>query len=386
MMEVEYDLAKTVLYDSPNSLERFFGLLPVEDLAHVQSPPSTPTPCGHARKLGERLGLPWLFLKHEAALPTGTTKDRMAYVSLAFLHECGVRVFCTSSTGNSSTSYAHAIAHYPDMRMYVFTAEDFQGRVDYGATDRVTSFLLRNATFVDAFDCAATFAGRHQLVSERGFFNPGRREGLKLAFLEAAEQVPRPIDWYVQAVSSAMGVHGTYKGAKELLGMRRISRLPRLLCVQQAGCSPMVTAYKSGSEVIRPEHIVHHPTGIAQAILRGDPSRVYPYVRQIVIESQGDFTAVTEAEIREARRLVEELEGLSLCFSAAAAVAGLARSAQAGTVSREETVMVNLTGSDRPPSQSSAPVHWLRASPTGWIPEDAQDSVGQALWNGTPAS
>ncbi len=36
-----------------------------------------------------------------------------------------------------------------------------------------------------------------------------RREGLKLAFLEAAEQVPGPIDWYVQAISSGMGVYGT---------------------------------------------------------------------------------------------------------------------------------------------------------------------------------
>jgi threonine synthase len=94
--------------------------------------------------------------------------------------------------------------------------------------------------------------------------------------MEATDQIPAPIDWYVQAVSSAMGVYGTYKGAKELLALGHISRLPRLLCVQQETCCPMVRAWQAGSETIRPQDIVHKPEGIAKAILRGDPSRAYP--------------------------------------------------------------------------------------------------------------
>src|SRR5262249_43668295 len=155
---------------------------------------------------------------------------RMALVSLPYLWEQGVRAFCASSTGNSSTAYARAIKAHPDMRLYLFTAESFIPRVQHADHEQVVHFGLRDATFVDAFDGAAAYAGAHGLVSERGFFNIGRREGLKLAFLEACEQVPGPIDWYVQAVSSAMGVYGTYKGAKELRGLGRIDRLPRLLC------------------------------------------------------------------------------------------------------------------------------------------------------------
>ena len=73
---------------------------------------------------------------------------------------------------------------------------------------------MRGASFVEAADYAVAYARQHKLVSESGFFNPARREGLKLAFLEACDQVPEPIDWYVQAVSSAMGVYGAFKGAK----------------------------------------------------------------------------------------------------------------------------------------------------------------------------
>jgi threonine synthase len=384
MIEVEYDLAHTMLLESDNPLERFIGLLPVTDARSLLPQAMAYTPCVHATRLGAALDMPALFLKDETVLPTGTTKDRMAAVSLAYLWESGVRAFCTSSTGNSSTAYARAIARYPECRMFLFTAEAFQDRVQYADGVQTVSFVLRDASFVDAFNCAAAFAQRHQLVSERGFFNPGRREGLKLAFLEATEQVPGPIDWYVQAVSSAMGVYGTYKGAKELLAMGRIGRLPSLLCVQQESCAPMARAFLDGSENVRPGDIVPRPSGIAEAILRGDPTRVYPYVRHIVIESGGTFAVVSESEIREARAMVEELEGISPCFSASAALAGVIQLVRRGKFPREDTVLVNLTGSDRPLRARRGPVHWLKAAGSGWEPEDPADEATQALWQSLP--
>jgi len=380
MVDVEYNLERANLYDSENPLERFFDLLPIEDPALLPAAPMQFTPCIHAEKLGSLFGMPHLYLKNETVLPTRTTKDRMAIVSLAFLFECGVRKFCTSSTGNSSSAFAHAISRYSDCRMFLFTAEDFWDRVQYKATDQVVHFVLRDATFVDAFRLATSFGSRHNITSERGFFNPGRREGLKLAFLEAAEQIPRPIDWYVQSVSSAMGVYGSYKGAKELLRMGRISRLPRLLCVQQETCAPMVRAFEAGSKVIRPQDIVHNPTGIAQAILRGDPTRAYLYVREIVVESGGTFIAVSEQEIREARRMVEETEGISPCFSASAALAGLKKLVHKGSFPREETVLVNLTGGDRPRTGDLPKAHWLQRNGQDWSP-DPDDHLAQTFWN-----
>jgi threonine synthase len=339
------------------------------------------TPCIHATKLGDYLGMPSLYLKDETVFPTGTTKDRMAAVVLPFLQECGIREFCTSSTGNSSTALARLVTHYPGNRIYVFSGEDFMNRVHYADGEGVVHFVLRGATFVEAFACAATFASRHNLTSERGFFNPSRREGLKLAFLEAAEQVPRPIDWYVQAISSAMGVYGAFKGARELLALGRTPRLPRLLCVQQETCAPMVRAFEEGSEVIRPEHVVEKPRGIAEAILRGNPEKVYPYVRGIVTESNGAFAAVSESEIREARSMVEEMEGLSPCFASSAALAGMIRMVRKGALPPGDTVLVNLTGRDREPARSPQRVHWLKATGDGWEPEDPNDDTTRRLWS-----
>jgi len=253
MVEVKYDLAKVRLLDSENPYVRFGDLLPIASTRHRLPQQARYTPTIHARALGSYLGMPSLYLKDETVLPTRTTKDRMAAVSLGFLWERGVRGFCTSSTGNSSTAYAHAIRAFPEMTLYLFTAEKFVARVQHAGHRQVQHFGLRDASFVDAFDYAGRYAREQGLVSERGFFNPGRREGLKMAYYEAYDQVPGPIEWYVQAISSAMGVYGTYKGAKELLALKRINRLPKLLCAQQEKCSPMVRAYKEGCETIQPK-------------------------------------------------------------------------------------------------------------------------------------
>lgn len=375
MCDIQYELSAVALEDSDDPYVRFADLLPVADRGLL--PEGAFTRTVHATELGRALGMRWLYLKDETKLPTGTTKDRMAAVALAYLRECGVEEFATSSTGNSSTAYAHALPRIPELVMYLFTASQFRHRVQ-ASGDRIVNFVLRDATFVEAFDAARDFANEHGVVSERGFFNPGRREGLKLAFLEAADQVPRPIDWYVQAVSSAMGVYGVFKGAMQLRGLERIDRLPRLLCVQQDSCAPMVSAWQDGSDRIRPQDVVARPSGIASAILRGNPTRAYPPVRELVLESGGSFVAVSEDEIRAARRLVEDCEGISPCFSAAAAVAGLAKSRRFDRLPADHTVLVNLTGRDRRRQTSVAGARWQKRSEQGWVPEEAEASSQKA--------
>ena len=363
---MDYDLKKVELHASPNPYVRFVDLLPIKTVHDRLPADARYTPTIHATRLGAHLGMPSLYLKNETVLPTCSTKDRMAAVSLAYLWECGVRAFCTSSTGNSSSAYAHAIRAYPDMRLHLFTAEAFLRRVQHADHPQVMHVGLRDASFVDAFEFAGAYAQQQGLVSERGFFNPGRREGLKLAFLEASEQVDRPLDWYVQAVSSAMGVYGNYKGARELHGLKRIDRLPRLLCVQQESCAPMVRAFSEGSATIQPHHIVPRPSGIAMAILRGNPTRAYPPIRRIVIESNGGFVSVSEAEIRETRQMVEELEGVSPCFSASTALAGLIKQVRTQAFPKKDTVLVNLTGGDRVNAHPPGHVIWMRRGPDGW--------------------
>jgi threonine synthase len=343
MVEVEYDLAHATIRESDRPLERYFDLLPILDREHLLSVGEGNTCCRHAGRLGEALGLDRVYLKIESTNPTGTTKDRMAATVLSMFHELGLREFVTCSTGNSSNALAHAIRRHPHFRMHLFMGEAFRARFRYEGPG-VEVHALDGMDFSDAFKHARDLAHARGLPFEGGFFNPARREGLKTAYFEAVDQIPGDIDWYFQASSSAMGVNGTAKGAGELLAMGRIRRIPRMVCVQQESCSPIVSAFEEGSPTIQPHHIVERPRGIAEAILRGNPSGCYPYVYRMLRDTNGVAVRVSETEILEAQQQVLELEGVACCTDAATTVAALRPLAAAGTVQRHEVALLNLTG------------------------------------------
>lgn len=366
LIEARFDLANVKLRDSDDPHQRYFDLIPVRDEGLLA--PGVRTRTVHARNLGRRFGLNQLYLKDETENRTGTTKDLMAAVALPFLYEGGVRHFCTSSTGNSSTGYAQAMGQIPEMQMELFTAEDFKDRVHYAPTPQVRHHVLKEASFVDAGDHSIAYAQANGLTAERGFFNLGRREGLKLPWLEAVEQVSRSIDWYVQGVSSAMGVHGVYKAAKEAVEIGHADKVPSLLCAQQMSCRPMVQAWDEGSETIQPHHIVKRPHGIAEAILRGNPSRVYPMIREIVIESGGTMVAVSDDEIRAAQAAVLEDEGIRICESAGTAVAAIAKLAKSNDALAGQKILVNLTGSKREGATPARIDQWWEKDGDKWVP------------------
>jgi threonine synthase len=345
LVDMQYDLPQVRLRGDANPLVRFFDLLPLRHEESICWLGEGNTPTRHAQALGRKLGLTRLYLKDETGNPTRTTKDRMASVVLSFFRENGVSEFACSSTGNSSTSLALGVARFSGFRLHVFVGRDFLHRMNFDSSERVKVYWVRDATFAEAHECAKTFArSQPGVTSERGFFNPARREGLKLAFLEAALAMPAAPHWYVQAASSGMGVYGTWRGAQQLFRMGRIARLPRLCCVQQDTCNPMVRSWRAGSPVTRPQDVLHEPTGIAEAILRGNPTATYPHLEPVVRASGGTFLEVGEAQIREAQELLHDYEGIEACPASATTIAGIRLLEQRGELHRDDVVLANITG------------------------------------------
>jgi threonine synthase len=163
--------------------------------------------------------------------------------------------------------------------------------------------------------------------------------------LEAVIDIGRVPSYYVQAVSSAMGVVGAAKGAMEAGTFGPYRGTPKLICVQQDSCAPMVRAWQAGAEEIRDHDKVAAPTGVAKAILRGDPSAEYPIVRTHVAASGGTFVSVSEREIRRAQVLLYERERIWPCEAGACALAGYIKLLRRRHVPAENgPVLVNVTG------------------------------------------
>jgi threonine synthase len=289
------------------------------------------------------IGLEDLWIKDETGQPTGSTKDRMAAVVVAVLREYGVEEFVSASTGNSSTALARAVRMAGGMRAHFFCGQQFAGRHRF-VSDEWTMLHVIDGTFVSAAEEAMAFAQERGLRWEGGFFNWARREGLKLAYLEAIEQMDREPQHVFQAVSSGMGMLGAYKGVQELRALGRLDRTPALHMVQQDTCAPMVSGWRAGCLELTGEHVVRNPTGLALAILRGDGRASYPYLRAIAAGTHGDITSVTQRDLVEARDLLLECEGVQGCFATAAVVAAAAVAAKDGAIPADRTVLLNLTG------------------------------------------
>lgn len=349
--DVLHDLSTARVRDDPNPLVRWFDLLPLADLDRAYWLGDGNTPLVRAQTLGATVGLERLYLKDETKNPSLTTKDRMASVAVSFLVQRGVQEFVVSSTGNSSTSMGLAAQLAPEITLHIFCGEDFLDRINVPESPNVHVYCT-DTDFVGAAAAGAKFARERGLPFEGGFFNPARREGLKLTYLESFDQLfPDEADVVVQAVSSGMGIYGAFKGITEYRAMGRMSRMPRIVCAQQARCSPMYRAYHEGAKAIGPEHIERKPQGLARAILRGDPSDSYPFMSRIVRSSAGTFEAVTDEEILSAQRQVRDLEGVEICLSSSVAVASTLKLARAGWIRPDEVVLVNLTGADRPAAE-----------------------------------
>ena len=347
LVDPVYDLETATIVPAERPLERYFDLLPFEHLALAVDLDEGNTPCRPAHALGERFGMRHLYLKDETPNPTRTTKDRMASCVLSFFRELGVREFVASSTGNSSTALAYGVQQVPEMQAHLFCGRAFASRNAYCDHPRVHLHVV-DGDAVQAEAAARQFAQAQGLLFEGGFFNVARREGLKLAYLEAFDQLaPAEPDVVVQAVSSGMGLYGGYRGMREYQKLGRLHKTPRFVCAQQATCAPMVHAWTEGGSSIQPHHVIPNPSGLAEAILRGDPTQTYPAMYGLVRDTLGCFVAVSPEEMQTARQLLHDLEGIDGCYASATALAAAVALRQRGWIEPDELVMVNLTGGNR---------------------------------------
>jgi len=168
-------------------IERFRSRLPVTDATPVISLGEGSTPLVRAPRLSERHRAE-VWLKWEAANPTGSYKDRGMTVAVSKAVEEGAEAVVVASTGNTASAAA-AYAAKAGIRALVLqpagavaSGKVAQSRM-YGAT-----ILEVRGTFDEALAAARVLAerGTHALVNS---VNPYRREGQKTAVFEIVEEL-----------------------------------------------------------------------------------------------------------------------------------------------------------------------------------------------------
>ncbi len=109
---------------------------------------------------------------------------------------------------------------------------------------------------------------------------------------------------------------------------------------QAAGCGPIASAFADGADVVTP---VERPDTIVRSLAIGSPADG-PYALKLARTSGGSIHGVSDAETVDAIRLLARTEGILTETAGGVTLAALRRAIAAGTVGRDDEVVLVITG------------------------------------------
>jgi threonine synthase len=349
LLEARYDLARfgrevdrDALARRPSDVWRWTELLPVLDPTRIVTLGEGGTPFLRSERLARTCGVRELWLKSDAANPTGSLKDRSITVSATKAVEFGYGVLACDSTGNKASSTA-AYAARAGLQSVVFCPKDtprpkMAQAVFFGAR------LIR----VDSHYSQINAMYRKLIASGRvkwydcGTDNPFRYEGKKTYAYEIAQDLGwRAPDRVLHPAAGGMSLVKTWKGFNELRTLGWVDRLPKMTVVQAARCAPIVLSWKQGLPRVA---AIEKQSTAASALAAADPGLLGDRALHAVRGSGGSGIAVDEPEILDAVRLLGQ-DGLMIEPSGAVTVAAVRRGVREGSIDPGESVVCVLTGS-----------------------------------------
>ena len=163
---------------------------------------------------------------------------------------------------------------------------------------------------------------------------PYYAEGSKTLAFEIAEQLGwQAPDHVVVPIASGSQLTKVHKGFQELHKVGLLDEEPavRISGAQALGCSPVATAFKEGTDVVRPVK----PDTIAKSLAIGNPADG-PYAVEAVRSTGGAIEAVSDGEVVDGIRLLARTEGVFAETAGGVTIATLKRLAEIGVIHRDE--------------------------------------------------
>jgi len=320
---------------------RWFDFFPVANRSSIVSLGEGGTPLIHAGRLGEKLGLPNLYLKNDTVLPTGSLKDRSNSVGISVAKELGFSTATVISTGNAAASVAAYSAAAGLKSIVMVPSGTAQSKIiqarAYGATVIVVDGDF-DGEVAKLYKSAVQEFGWYDCLSS----NPYRDEGKKSYAYEMVDQLDGQIpDWVIHPTAGGTGIYAMWKGYQEFLSLGWIDRAPRLVAAQSEAAAPIVSAFERKLADVEP--VIARET-VAESIQVGNPVSLGWRALVALRESDGTAVALSDDEILEAQALTGSLAGIFAEPAAATSVAAAKKLRDANVIKSGDVVVCNLTG------------------------------------------
>jgi len=299
------------------------------------------TPLLRSHRLAERLGLERLYVKDEAANPTGSFKARGLSAAVTRAVRAGATRFTLPTAGNAGVAAAaYGARAGATVRVYApnTTPAPLLGQIAaYGA-----ELITIDGHIGDCGKLSRAYAAESRAFDLSTLREPYRIEGKKTLGLEIAEE----LGWRMPGViiypaGGGTGLIGMWKVFGELIAAGWVQGpAPRLFAVQASGCAPVVTAFEKGADQTEPWK---DPWTVASGLRVPGPLGGALMLRALR-ETQGGAVAVSDVELTAGAGLLSALEGVDACPEGGAAVAAVQHLVARGRIARDEEVVLFNTG------------------------------------------
>lgn len=343
-LEVEYDFEKVKenisrekIEKGPKTIWRYKELLPAGK--KIVDLNAGFTPLHRADNLAEKLGLKELYVKNDSVNPTFSFKDRVVAVSVSQALEFGFDTLACASTGNLASSVA-AHAAKGNLNCYIFVPADLNVAKMTQTLAYAPNLISVEGNYDDVNRLCTEIAGYYNWAFVNINLRPYYSEGSKTLGYEVIEQLGwEAPDRAVVPVGSGSLLTKIWKGYNEFLELGLIDEVnTRITASQATGCSPIVTAFRSGSE-IKPVK----PKTIEKSLAIGNPADGY-YALRVLKESKGTAGSVSDEEIIEGIKLLAKTEGIFTETAGGVVVGTLKKLVESGEIDKDEKTVIYITG------------------------------------------
>jgi len=309
----------------------------------------------HSKGLAAEVGLDDLFIAFNgywpekgALLETCTFKEFEAATVLQNAKENGIEGLIVASAGNTARAFAHlsAITGFPVVivvpRMCLMEMWYLEPQFT------VPTLAVHDGDYADSIDVAKKIALTTGFPFEGGVKNVAKRDGLGIVMLEAVAKMGKLPDHYVQAVGSGTGAIGGWEMAERFVRDGRFgSHLPVMHLGQNLPFAPMLHAWDRGSRALFPGDL--NPELIPRITTRVLSTRYPAYsvkggVYDALTSTRGAMYGIENDAVYAAMDMFLKTEGIDIVPAAGVAVATLGQAIKTGSIRKNDTVLLNITG------------------------------------------
>jgi len=343
--DLDFDKSRKSIDDLKNrepNMWRYKEFLPVNFEENIITLGEGFTPILDAKNLALDLGINKLLIKDESLNPTSSFKARGLSAAVSKAKEFGIKKFSIPTAGNAGGALS-AYAAKGNLESYVFMPKDAPQ-----ANKTEVKYFGSNLELIDGY---INDAGKRSLEqsSNLNLFDvstlkePYRVEGKKTMGYEIAEQLNWNLpDHIIYPTGGGTGIIGIWKAFQELSEIGMIeSGLPKMICVQADGCSPVVDAYLKGKKYAE---LFKKPATIAAGMRV--PIAVGDYlIINSVNQSNGTALKINDKDMVEGVKKMSSKEGIFCAPEGGSIVSAAIKLISSNFIKPNETVLLLNTGS-----------------------------------------